>query len=761
MRSTLSARGRALGTATVLFAALALPFAGSAVPAATAAAAAVSPDSPAVRVPHYNHIAVIMDLDHDYASIMGNRYAPNINRLAHQYGLASRYYTTSDPDTANIMALLAGNSFGIADGLPYWDQQVHKSSLLSQLAGAHKTWKEYAQDLPYPGYLGSCYPTLCIQTDSLYNQTQFNSVLDLASVVDNPAQVRNVVPAAELGADARGGRLPAFSYIVPSECADMHGGPPWCEDSASGYHQFDDNALVSAGDSYIGQVVREIMSGPQWRHGNNAIVITFTEGDTSAGCCDVKTGTGHVVTIVITSHGPRRLSDPTPFNHYSLLRTIENAFGLPCLRHACDKGLVPMAKLFGAAADPVAGQAVAVPAGPAAARSRPGTAATPSRGRAAAALVPASPWKQVLSPNAGPNDNDLAAIAGRSPSDIWAVGGFLPTASATIVRALSVHYNGSAWAYVRTPDVGSQANSLDGVAALPDGTAWAVGIYTQASGHAGRALTEHWDGHRWAIVPAANPGSQDDMLYGVTAVSDHDVWAVGTDSGADGFFHPLIEHWNGRRWSAVSVPGLHVSNGILTSVSHAGGHGVWAAGQLAMRAPDRQVILHLARGSWAVAEADSVRTRGGSAASAYPQAIAGSAAGLWLAGSDRAGRSGFATLVEAPARGRLTRELVTPDPTPHDNYLQGVAPVRGGAAAWAVGYTMQVSTGNAASLIQFGSARGGWKSVPSPDPGAANGGNTFIDGVLAFGAGNVWAVGTYDGPNSLRTLILHYTGGAS
>jgi len=48
--------------------------------------------------------------------------------------------------------------------------------------------------------------------------------------------------------------------------------------------------------------------------------------------------------------------------------------------------------------------------------------------------------------------------------------------------------------------------------------------------------------------------------------------------------------------------------------------------------------------------------------------------------------------------------------------------------------------------------------VPSPDPGAANG-NTFLDGVLAFSATNVWAVGTYDGTGGMRTLVMHYTGG--
>ncbi len=756
MRYVLSLRARVLLTAVATSAALALPLAGGVPGVAASAAADLGTSHAAVgaaaKVPRYNHIVVIMDTSHDYGSIMHNRYAPNINRLARTYGLASQYFTTSDPDTANIMALLAGNSFGISDGSPYWDQPVRKSSLLSQLDKAHKSWKEYAQGLPYPGYLGDCYPGNCEQTDSLYNQIQFNSVPDLTSVADNPAEARKMVPASELAADARTGRLPDFSLIDPNECYDMHGGPPWCEDSSNALHQHDDNLLVSAGDSYIGQVTREIMTGRQWHHGNNAIVVTFTEGDTSSGCCHAKPGTGHVVTIVITNHKRRHLVDAKPFNHYSLLRTIEAAFGLPCLRNAC--GLQPMAKLFGAKADPAAGSLAATQV----AAGRPAAARLSAAPAAPAGAVVASPWAVVTSPDVGSNDNDLAAISGRSASDIWAVGGMLPTANATIVRTLAVHYNGTKWSLVRTPNVGTQANSLYGVAAEPDGTAWATGIYTSAGGHTGRALTEHWNGHKWSIVPAIDPGSQDDMLYSVTAVSDSDVWAVGGYSGADGFFHPLIEEWNGHHWSVGHLAGLHGANGVLTSVTSSASQGVWATGQLVGRTPDQQVVLHLAGARWHVVHRGPVRTPGGAVASAYPQGIAASPDGTWVAGIDRAGHSGFSTLVEGPGSGGRLSELKSPNPTPQDNYLTGIAAVDGGHDAWAVGDSIPVSTGNASSLTEFGTAAGGWQAVPSPDPGAPSG-NTFLDGVFALSSSNVWAVGAYDGPGGVRTLIMHYTGG--
>lgn len=86
-----------------------------------------------------------------------------------------------------------------------------------------------------------------------------------------------MVPASELATDARSGKLPDFSSIDANECTNMHGGP-WCQDSSNELGQANDNKLVADGDAYLKQVVSEIMSGPQWKQGNNAIMITETEG---------------------------------------------------------------------------------------------------------------------------------------------------------------------------------------------------------------------------------------------------------------------------------------------------------------------------------------------------------------------------------------------------------------------------------------------------------------------------------------------------
>jgi hypothetical protein len=114
-----------------------------------------------------------------------------------------------------------------------------------------------------------------------------------------------------------------------------------------------ENSLISAGDTYVGNTVSAIMASKQWPQGRNAIVITWDEDDFSdqgvpgTGCCGgPSAGGGHVATIVITNKTTSPIVDGTAYNHYSLLRSMEDAFGLPCLANACDAAAKPMTSLF-------------------------------------------------------------------------------------------------------------------------------------------------------------------------------------------------------------------------------------------------------------------------------------------------------------------------------------------------------------------------------------------------------------------------------
>jgi len=299
--------------------------------------------------PRYDHIFLIVEENHGFSQIIGNPAATNLNRLADRYGLATASFAVADPSAPNYVAMLGGSTFGIADNNAYYLHTVDRPSLMSQLEGARLTWKGYLQSMPYAGFKGICYPNRCNGVpdfDTLYN-SKHNGIPYFKSIQQSPAEMAKMGPLTALEKDLASGP-PNFGYIVPDECRDMHGAPPYCVDSGDP-GDTSDNALVRIADRLAGRIVDQIQSAPFWSRGNNAIVITFDEGadgDTS-GCCGTVPGNGQIATIVITSHGPRGLKDPTPYNHYSLLQSFQRAFGLGCLENTCDTANVtPMTPLF-------------------------------------------------------------------------------------------------------------------------------------------------------------------------------------------------------------------------------------------------------------------------------------------------------------------------------------------------------------------------------------------------------------------------------
>ena len=97
---------------------------------------------------------------------------------------------------------------------------------------------------------------------------------------------------------------------------------------------------MAAGDAALEQLVKAIKSSTAWKHGRNAIVVVWDENDSSNVL-------NRVVLLVETSYAPNGRKSTQPYDHYSLLRTLEAGFGLPCLNHACDPTAKVMNDLFG------------------------------------------------------------------------------------------------------------------------------------------------------------------------------------------------------------------------------------------------------------------------------------------------------------------------------------------------------------------------------------------------------------------------------
>ncbi|MBS0365932.1 MAG: hypothetical protein JSR67_08940 [Proteobacteria bacterium] len=315
--------------------------------------------------------------------IIGNKLAPNINRLAREYGYASNFYGERHPSQPNYIAMLGGDTFGIRDddafycnpamqrsgcdsaAVPgYVDHTISARSLPDQLGAKGLTWKGYFQDIPQPGSLAYVWPVadqpVAGKPERLY-AAKHNGFLSFATVQSDPELSKKIVSFDVLERDITGNSLPNYAHIVPNQCNDMHGlhrgiVPPECV-------QTNVAGLLRNADRTVGEVVGKLMASPAWRSPDNfAIVITFDEGGVEsaahphpAGCCGSggadhnNPGGGWIPTIVVTNHGPRRVVDPTPYNHYSLLRSTEEAFGITeYLGHAADtaQGVGSMLPLF-------------------------------------------------------------------------------------------------------------------------------------------------------------------------------------------------------------------------------------------------------------------------------------------------------------------------------------------------------------------------------------------------------------------------------
>jgi hypothetical protein len=686
--------------------------------------------------PHYDHVFVLVDENHNYSQIVGNPNAPVINALGSDYGLATNYHGVADPSEPNYVAMLGGSSFGIADDEPYFwpGHTIAEPNVMSQLESAHLSWKGYFQGMPYAGYRGYCFPAKCngIPDSDTQYVAKHNGIPSFADM-QTPANYAKQAPYQALASDLASGHAPNFSYIVPDECDDMHGAPPWCLDSNEP-GTVEDNYLVARGDAFVRQTVEAITASSVWAHGTNAIVVTFDEGEEA---------TEQIPSVVITNHGPRGLQDPNLYNHYSLLRSIEEAFGLGCLQESC--AATPMTPLFevtGSSGTPVLPAPHVVPPDGENTVSPTGTG-TGVKGKQAS-LTSGNEWQAVPTPNLSTLDNDLAGVSAASPTDAWAVGTYYPPSNPEVLSTLGMHWDGKRWTAYPLPKVGPNENSLLGVSELRSGEAWAVGYYANAN-YEQRTLIEHFNGSAWEVVPHPDPGVQGEIFYGVTALNGADVWAVGAQRDANGIWHPLVENYNGSHWSVVSVPDPG-NDVLLYGVNASSADNVYAVGQEGSSFPSQTLLEHYNGRGWSVTS-----TQEDPSETLDPFGVSTTTGGVTLVGARESDTAPFTTLVASGSSAGVTLQS-SPSNGAGENDLFGATTAADGSA-WAAGWYVEPSTDLHRTLIEHG-VHGHWSLVESANPSAEENG---FSSIAAIPGGGLWAAGiTTNSEGNPATLIAFH-----
>ena len=302
---------------------------------------AASASSNRTDLKNFQHVFVITMENTGYSHLIGNPSAPWINNAARTYGLASNYHGVSHPSQPNYIAATSGSTNGVVNDN---DVTVDVPNIVDQVEGSGRTWKGYMQSY----FAGGNTNKLAHSAGNALYERKHNPFVSYLNVQTNPARMTNLVDLGQLGTDLSSGQVPDYSWISPDQCNDMHGRGAPASDPCSFTNE---DLLIRAGDAFLSSTVGMIMSSSAWT-GNSVIFVTWDEsdfpfGDTS-GCCDAVPGGGHVVTLVIShsDHSPR--TSAVPYNHYSLLATIEQGWQIGCLAHTCDGAHVaPMSDLVG------------------------------------------------------------------------------------------------------------------------------------------------------------------------------------------------------------------------------------------------------------------------------------------------------------------------------------------------------------------------------------------------------------------------------
>jgi phosphatidylinositol-3-phosphatase len=303
------------------------------------------------------HIFVINLENQGYDKVFGTgSAAPYLSRTLRSQGvLLTNYYGIAHDSLPNYLAQISGqppndstthdchtftafiptgtDSQGrlTGDGCVY---PAEVPTLAGQLTAAGKTWKGYMEDMQSP-----CLHPVLGAEDTPHNApddqyaTRHNPFVYFRSITDSPDCARNVINYSALSKDLGSiATTPNLAYISPNVCHDGHDNP--CANGRPGG--------LHAADAWLKSQVPAILDSPAFKQ-DGMLIITFDEADggragPSTGVAGGTAG-GQIGTLVLSPFSTPGGTSAQPYNHYSLLATIENFFSLPHLGTAAEPGI--------------------------------------------------------------------------------------------------------------------------------------------------------------------------------------------------------------------------------------------------------------------------------------------------------------------------------------------------------------------------------------------------------------------------------------
>jgi len=259
---------------------------------AVAFAAALAPRPAAAQtVPRLDHVMIVVMENHSYDQV---RTLPYIATLISSYTSFSQSYAVSHPSQPNYLALWAASTLGIADdNCPPAGSPYAAANLGSSCEAAGVTWKSYCENLPSVG------STVCSSADNLYRR-KHHGCPDFSNL--NHAKES---PYSQLATDIAAGTLPAFSFVVPNMCDDMH------------------DCSTTSGDTWLSNNLPAMIAavGPR-----GLVILTWDEDD--------KSSANHILTVFAGAAVKSNYVSSQTITHYTVVRTICDALGISSFANA-------------------------------------------------------------------------------------------------------------------------------------------------------------------------------------------------------------------------------------------------------------------------------------------------------------------------------------------------------------------------------------------------------------------------------------------
>ncbi|MGW1285918.1 alkaline phosphatase family protein [Streptomyces sp. NPDC002586] len=235
-------------------------------------------------VPTPDHVVVVVMENHAYSQVIGSSKAPYINSLASGGASLTQSYAETHPSQPNYYALFSGSTQGVTDDSCVDPGFSSAPNLASEVIDAGRTWASYNESLPSDG------ATDCSSGD--YAQ-KHNPWFGFGNVPTSSAKTFDEFPTDY-------STLPQVSFVTPNLCSDMH------------------DCSVSTGDTWL----KDNLGGyASWAKTHNSLlVVTFDEDNRLSG--------NRIPTVLYGQPVAAGSSSSTTYNHYDLLRTLEDSQGL-------------------------------------------------------------------------------------------------------------------------------------------------------------------------------------------------------------------------------------------------------------------------------------------------------------------------------------------------------------------------------------------------------------------------------------------------